>query len=172
MYYSNRYENEVNKTQQIGTVFRCCLPCRGGKKAPATISPDSDNSTSDPLYQCDTIVHDGEQPKTLLSNSKAKLYHQDHNIQQAQTDELQNPHESIQSTQYTSIQHQQQSPLPHIEEEEESPQISPEDEVCGFFFLFISIHTFHTKVLFFKSFIIIWFCLLLFFSFYIYLGFE
>lgn len=117
-------------------MFRCCIPCRGGSKAPATSSPDSETSPCDPLYPCETIVHDGhKQPQTILSNSKQSgRYDIEHGIdvELEHTNNLdqQYLHEQIQALHYSSIQHQQQSLLPHIEEEEESSQISPEDEVC------------------------------------------
>lgn len=117
-------------------MFRCCLPCRGGSKAPATSSPDSENSTTEPFYPCDSIVHDGQQPKIYLANSKTKhftdaqdpldiIISEEEHIQQSSQQQSQQQQQQQQQHQ----QQQQQLPLPHIEEEEETPQTSPEDEV-------------------------------------------
>lgn len=128
---------------QIGTVFRCCIPCRGGSKAPATSSPDSETSPCDPLYPCETIVQDGHHnTQTILSNSKqlGRYDGGERNVdipdEDDDTSDQQYLHDQIQALHY-SIQHQQQSLLPHIEEEEESSQLSPEDEVCAHIFLII-----------------------------------
>lgn len=108
-------------------MFRCCLPCRGGSKAPATSSPDSENSATDPLYQCESIINDsGQQPKIYLTNSKHNL-DADYDEQENNSFEQEQTEQSAQNQQ--SVQHQQQSLLPHIEEEEESAQTTPEDEV-------------------------------------------
>lgn len=113
-------------------MFRCCLPCRGGSKAPATSSPESENSITDPFYPCESIVHDGPHPKIYLANSKTKHF----TDTPAPIDTINSESdEHIQHTQQQSLQqqqHQQQLPLPHIEEEEETPQTSPEDEVRTF----------------------------------------
>ena len=106
--------------------------------APATSSPDSENSTTDPFYPDsyrDSIVRDGQQPKIYLANSKTKHFPDTHE----QLESISSPEEEeelieehIQQTQHQQLQqqqHQQQAPLPHIEEEEETPQTSPEDEV-------------------------------------------
>lgn len=131
-------------------MFRCCIPCRGGSKAPATSSPDSETSPSDPLYPRETIVQDGHTAHTILSNTKqsgrydaaATANHHHHHRGDIDDDDVdvegegdlrldqQYLHDQIQALHYSSVQHQQQSLLPHIEEEEESTQISPEDEVC------------------------------------------
>lgn len=105
-------------------MFRCCLPCRGGSKAPATSSLDSENSATDPLYQCESIINDsGQQPKIYLTYSKHNL-DADYNGQENNSLEQEQIQQSAQNQQSV---HQQL--LPHIEEEEESAQTTPEDEV-------------------------------------------
>lgn len=72
-------------------------------------------------------MHDGQQPKIYLANSKTKHFP---DTLDSQLESNSPEEEHIQQTQHQQLQqHQQQAPLPHIEEEEETPQTSPEDEV-------------------------------------------
>ncbi|XP_055384877.1 cAMP-specific 3',5'-cyclic phosphodiesterase isoform X2 [Condylostylus longicornis] len=131
---SKNFEKKRKSNQNLGgTVFRCCLPCRGGSAAPATSPPSS--PTPLPEEFNNVMSENKEDIASLPVEIDATIPISD----QAETPSPEDIAVSIVASSNTitptppsRICQPQTSPLPHIEEEEENEpnhfQLSPNSE--------------------------------------------
>lgn len=104
-------------------MFRCCLPCRGGSTAPATSPPSSPESSDENytnLYHSDSVRNEQPQGNNSVLNSSSPSSNATGTSPSSTSSST-----STGATSSTRTYHdtsQQQTGLPHIEEEEELDQ--------------------------------------------------
>ncbi|XP_055841920.1 cAMP-specific 3',5'-cyclic phosphodiesterase isoform X2 [Episyrphus balteatus] len=130
---SAEHSKRISKPKCFGgTVFRCCIPCRGGSAAPATSPPNSPI----PSDELNNIVIEGHhtvnkvstpeslEPTSPVSKRSDTSDSPDDIVASiaSSISNQANSNSSASSTPPSRVCQPQTSPLPHIKEEEESEQ--------------------------------------------------